>query len=222
MWLPLLSGNRFSSKRKVIRKGMQTSVIEIIRRVLADNPKNSVDLASLVPAGVACLLYPKDGDYCVLLNKRSMQVEHHKGEVSFPGGRRDPEDDSMLATALRETHEEMGILPEDIDVLGQLDDVETNTNYLMYTYVGTIPYPYDFNPSSIEVAGVLEVPISALLDENNRRDEIRLINGEPINSPAFAYEGQLIYGATGRVLQNLLDLVGPALDKEAPWTTKTR
>ncbi|MCH8310075.1 MAG: CoA pyrophosphatase, partial [Chloroflexi bacterium] len=101
---------------------MRASAIETIRRALADNPKKTIDNPSLSPAGVLVVVYPKDGEYCVLLNKRSQLVEHHKGEISFPGGSVDPEDESLLATAIRETHEEMGILPDDIEYLGDLDD----------------------------------------------------------------------------------------------------
>ena len=94
------------------------------------------------------LLYPKDGDFCVLLNKRSMEVEHHKGEMSFPGGARDPEDSDYEDTARRETEEEMGIARDDITILGRLDDNVTRTNFLVKVFVGTIPYPYEFSPSS--------------------------------------------------------------------------
>ena len=98
---------------------MEESATELIRRILSENPKKAVFDSSLTPAGVTLLLYPKDGEYCILLNKRSDTVDDHKGEISFPGGRKDPEDKTLLDTALRETHEEMGISPNDIDVLGE-------------------------------------------------------------------------------------------------------
>ncbi len=88
---------------------MEESATEQIRRILAENPKKTVVDSSLTPAGVTLLVYPKDGEYCILLNKRTDTVDDHKGEISFPGGRRDPEDRTLLDTALRETHEEMGI-----------------------------------------------------------------------------------------------------------------
>lgn len=194
---------------------MVISHLDIARRVLAENHKLTLTDPSLKPAGVTCLIYLKDGEYCILLNKRSQEVEHHKGEISFPGGMKDPEDATLRETALREAHEEMGILPEDIEIIGELDDVRTNSNFLMRPYVGTIPYPYEFKPSSIEVAEVLEVPISELLDRNNRRDEIRVVNGTFVNSPTYAYQGHLIYGATAKVLENFLSLIETDLEKEA-------
>ena len=199
---------------------MEASVTDAIRRILSAHPKKPIDDSSLIPAGVMLLLYKKDGDYCVLLNKRSNHVEHHKGEISFPGGGKDSVDDTLLDTAIRETHEEMGILPEDIEVLGELDDVATRSRFLMRPYVGTIPYPYDFKPFETEVAEVIEVPISHLLDEENYRDEVRIVNGELSYSPAYAYNGHVVFGATARVLKQFLELLEAAPDEEAPWKTK--
>lgn len=196
---------------------MEESATELIRRILTENPKKTVVDSSLTPAGVTLLLYPKDGEYCILLNKRTDTVDDHKGEISFPGGRKDPEDETLLDTALRETHEEMGISPDDVDVLGEIDDVPTNTSYLISTFVGTIPYPYEFAPSEAEVAEVLEVPISTLMDINSARDEVRVRDGELVNSVSYSYDGHLIFGATARILSRFLELLDTAPEREAPW-----
>ncbi|MCH7652831.1 MAG: CoA pyrophosphatase [Chloroflexi bacterium] len=196
---------------------MEESATELIRRILTENPKKTVVDSSLTPAGVTLLLYPKDGEYCILLNKRTDTVDDHKGEISFPGGRKDPEDKTLLDTALRETHEEMGISPDDVDVLGEIDDVPTNTSYLISTFVGTIPYPYEFAPSEAEVAEVLEVPISTLMDINSARDEVRVRDGELVNSVSYSYDGHLIFGATARILSRFLELLDTAPEREAPW-----
>ena len=196
-------------------------VPDLIRRILSENPHKSVNDPSLTPAGVTLLLYPKDGQHCILLQKRSDKVEHHKGEISFPGGMRDESDVDLQHTALREAHEEMGILPEHIDVLGRLDDVSTVSNFVVSTFVGTIPYPYEFTTSEVEVAEVLEVPLVNLMDKANRRDEVRLVNGKLIYTPAFAYNGHIIFGATAKILDQFLALLENAPDKEAPWL-KTR
>ena len=196
---------------------MEESATELIRRILTENPKKTVVDSSLTPAGVTLLLYPKDGEYCILLNKRTDTVDDHKGEISFPGGRKDPEDKTLLDTALRETHEEMGISPDDVDVLGEIDDTPTNTSYLISTFVGTIPYPYEFAPSEAEVAEVLEVPISTLMDINSARDEVRVRDGELVNSVSYSYDGHLIFGATARILSRFLELLDTAPEREAPW-----
>ena len=89
---------------------MAPSPLDVIEKALANRVKKTLADASLTPAAVMLLLYPRNGQYCVLLNKRSEKVEYHKGEISFPGGSRDPEDTDSLDTALRETEEEMGIV----------------------------------------------------------------------------------------------------------------
>ncbi len=200
---------------------MEDSPIAEIRRLLSEHGAKEIDDPTLAPAGVMILIYPKDGEYCVLLNKRSEKVEHHKGEISFPGGGRDPEDDSLQATAIRETHEEMGILPEDVELIGRIDDMATRSRFLMRPYVGTIPYPYDFHPFEAEVAEVLEVPLSTLMDESNFREEVRIVDGELSISPAYAYDGHVVFGATARVLSQFLGLLQAAPDplKEALWKT---
>ncbi|HLF03711.1 MAG TPA: CoA pyrophosphatase, partial [Dehalococcoidia bacterium] len=170
--------------------------------------------ASLMPAAVMVLLYPKDGEYCVLLNKRSEQVEHHKGEISFPGGARDPEDRDFLATALREVEEEMGVHPADVALLGQLDDVATRSRFAVRVFAGTIPYPYPFRPSTAEIAEVLEVPISFLRSPASLRHETRWAEGQGIAAVSYAYHHHLIFGATAKILQQFLTLLEEGLRKE--------
>ena len=193
-----------------------------IRRVLSESPHRSIEDPSMIPAAVMLLLYPKGDDYCVLLNKRTQLVEHHKGEISFPGGRMDDEDASLLDTALRETHEEMGIDPDDVRVLGRVDDMPTNSNYLMSTFVGTIPYPYDFAPSEFEVAEILEAPISELTDPRSFTFEVRTFQGQPLECPEFNYRGHRVWGATGRVLNNFLRKLDKVPDEEASWRKSRR
>jgi len=193
---------------------MSFFTISAIQRLLARNPGDRVVDPSLTPAGVLLLLYRKSDEYCILLNKRSEWVEDHKGEIALPGGRKDICDRTVRETALRETHEEMGISPEDIQVLGQLDDVPTVSNYLISTWVGTIPYPYDFEPCAREVAEVLEVPISLLRDRSSHREEARLVDGRLTSTTAYSYQGHLIYGATAQLLGQFLSIVDDAMKEE--------
>ena len=186
---------------------MDNPSIERIKRIIAETPRSCIDDPSLTPAGVMALIFRKNGEYCILLQKRSSRVDSHKGEISFPGGKMDPEDETMLDTALRETQEEMGIDPQDVEVLGALDQTATTTGFLTSPFAGAIPYPYDFNPSEDEVAEVLEVPVSSLMDSANRRDEIRVADGDLEYAPAFAYDGHIIFGATARILHRFLQLL---------------
>ncbi len=193
---------------------MASSPLEMVRDALAHRHKLEVGDPTLRPAAVCLLLYPKDGEYCILLNKRSEHVEHHKGEISLPGGARDKEDKDSLDTALRETEEEMGIRRSDVTVLGELDEVATRSRFKMQVYVGTIPYPYDFTPSDMEIAEVLEVPINALMDPSNLRVETRWEDGLTVSTNSYAYDGHLVYGATARVLQDFLGLLDEGTKKE--------
>ena len=162
----------------------------------------------MIPAAVLLALYPADGGLNIVLQKRSEQVEHHKGEISFPGGTVDPDDESRLSTALREAHEEMGIDPCDVEVIGRLDDTPTISDFMISTFVGVIPPQYTFSPARAEVAEVLEVPLSHLRDPTSLRFETRLRDDKPVTLPTFVYHGHVIFGATARILDQFLELTG--------------
>ena len=153
------------------------------------------------------LVYPKEGEPHLLLNKRSESVEDHKGEVSFPGGRMDEGDGTLLDTALREAHEEVGVRPEDVRVLRSLENVDTSTGYLVSPFLGAIPEGYPFVVSTVEVAELVEVPVAALLDGSTIRDETRIEDGVLVSRPNYAYDGHLIWGATARIVTDLLELL---------------
>lgn len=195
---------------------MGTPLTDRIRRIVAETPRRTVDDPSLTPAGVMVLIYPNNGDHYVLLQKRSSKVDSHKGEISFPGGKRDPEDVTILDTALRETHEEMGIHPKDVEVFGPLDQTATTSGFCTSPFAGTIPYPYEFSPQEEEVAEVLEVPVSSLMDSANRRDEIRVADGDLQDAPVFAYDGHIIFGATARILDRFIELLETSIREEQP------
>ena len=192
-----------------------------VRRVLAERPERTLDAPALAPAGVMLLLYPKDDGYSILLNKRSDTVDHHRGEVSFPGGRRDESDASLLHTALRETHEEIGVRPEDVEVLGKLAEVATISRYAVSAFAGAIPEAYRFTPSRAEVAEIIELPAGPLIDGAFDRNETRLVDDRPVRWPSYAYDGHVIWGATARVLDRFVELMSDAADEELTWTTQT-
>ena len=187
---------------------------ELLKRALTKRVVERIDSAELIPSAVMILLYPKDGEYFILLNKRSEEVEHHKGEISFPGGARDPEDIDSLATALRETEEEMGIKRGDVTVIGEMDEIVTRSGFLVNVFSGTIEYPYTFNPSAVEIAEVLEFPISSLIDPVNRRSEARLQDGKTVTSYSYVHKEHVVFGATARILQSCIDIFDDRLESE--------
>ena len=188
---------------------MESTFTAGAKRVLAERGTAATadDSSSMRPAAVLLALHAVDGEICVVLQKRSQLVEHHKGEISFPGGMADAEDESRLATALREAQEEMGIRPEDVDILGRLDDSPTITGFMISTYVGAIPDDCEFTPSAVEVESVIQAPLSHLRNPKSRRSEARLRpDGSAYEMPAFAYRGDVIFGATARILDQFLTL----------------
>ena len=186
----------------------------MIKRALVNRPTGRVAGDDLTPAAVMVLLYPKDGNFCVLLNKRSQDVEHHKGEISFPGGATDPEDRNPLDTALRETEEEMGIRRDDITVLGEMDEVATRSHFQVRVFAGTIGHPYEFRPSADEIAEIVEFPVSALQDPASIRVDTHWQDGSPSTVYSYAYGKHLVFGATARILQQFLHLLEDGLESE--------
>ena len=130
---------------------------ESVREVIEGYEPQRMEGESLVPAAVMVLLYERDGEEHLLFQVRTHHVEHHKGEISLPGGAQDPEDGTLLMTALRETEEEIGVAASDIEIYGQLDDTPTRSNFVMSPFVGAItaPGPYPFEFAEIEVAELL-------------------------------------------------------------------
>jgi len=189
---------------------MKLLTLTALGRALENNPKKSRIDSSLSPAAVLVLVYLKDREYHVLLNKRSDSVDQHRGEIAFPGGAMDPRDESIRETALRETYEEMGIDPRDVRLLGELDDVPTISNYLINPFVGTVQYPYCFNPNPDEVAEVIEVPLCHLMDRANHRIETKVQNSRLTHGVSYGYQGVFVFGATARILTRLLEIVQEA------------
>lgn len=183
--------------------------IENVRESLAQHDKQTLILRDvpLSPAAVLVPLFEKDGEFHILLTKRTEMLEYHKGQICFPGGGRHETDRDLRDTALRETFEEVGVRPEDVRILGELDSMGTFTsNFLITPYVGVIPYPYEFKVSFDEIESLIQVPVSELLDENNYREEVYDLDGSIMTGFVFDYRGEVIWGATARILRQLIEL----------------
>ncbi|MGO9566236.1 MAG: NUDIX hydrolase [Desulfomonilaceae bacterium] len=176
--------------------------------MLGSREKRELSPEGMVTAAVLVPLFTKNGQRHVLLTKRSDFVEHHRGEISFPGGKLDLADPDVLACALREMAEEVGVDPQDVRVMGELDDFYTvATGFLVVPFVGVIPYPYDFRPSAREIAGLLTVPLEVFFDPARRTEDTWIVKGEPIEVISYRWQGHNIWGATARILKHLTELV---------------
>ncbi len=185
------------------------TTIDHIRARLDMLTPEYIDDDTLARAAVLLPLYEVGGEIHVLFTRRSELVEHHKGQISFPGGGYDASDPDLKFTAVRETWEEIGVDPDHIDVIGQLDEMITISNFLVRPFVGRIlrPAPYPFVHSEIEVAEIIEVPLAHLQDETNTVSELRTYQGREVVAYSFRCGDHLIWGATARILKQFLDLL---------------
>jgi 8-oxo-dGTP pyrophosphatase MutT (NUDIX family) len=165
-----------------------------IREKLAHREKYSLTLDNLTPAGVLMPLFIQDGSLHILFTKRTEKVDHHKGQISFPGGVFQAQDRNVLITALREAEEEIGLKEKDVEVLGELDDTATITQFRITPFVGVFPYPYPFKLNSREVDRLILAPVSLLKDRPNQ-------------GPIFEVQEDVIWGATARILKEFLDII---------------
>ncbi len=162
---------------------------------------------------VPILCPPEAEDWAVLFTKRSDRVSHHKGQISFPGGAVEAHDPSPLETMLRESEEEIGLKPEALDLLGSLDEAATMaSNYIIHPFVGVIPSDYTFDINAFEVESLLTVPLHVFwnLSCEARVGEV-LYQGKTYRGPVFTFEGEVIWGATARVMENFMAVVGNKL-----------
>jgi len=170
-------------------------------RVLLRRPEKTV-AAVLVP------LLTVDGEPHLLFTRRATTLPHHQGQVAFPGGTSDPGDSDLAHTALREAHEEVGLQPSDVHLLGALDDIETlSSRFVITPFVGTVPHPYGWTPSPREVDAIFTVPIRLLESPDVRRRELWDFGGQRMPIDLFAVDGHVIWGATERITRNLLEIL---------------
>jgi 8-oxo-dGTP pyrophosphatase MutT (NUDIX family) len=176
---------------------------ERLRASLHEHPSKSMDSGGLVlkEAAVLAPLFLRGGEPFALLTMRPETLRKHPGQVAFPGGARDPEDVTPLHTALRETHEELGISPDAVEVLGMLGQMPTITSYFVTPFVGVIRDGLALSPSAVEIQEVLEVPLLRM-----RVEKRHAYNAD---RDAYVWEGskRFIWGATFRMVQQLMEHV---------------
>ncbi|MET0919442.1 MAG: CoA pyrophosphatase [Burkholderiales bacterium] len=156
-----------------------------------------------ISASVLVPIVNRPSGATVLLTQRTAHLADHAGQISFPGGRAEPEDAGPVHTALREAEEEVGLGRNHVEIIGLLADYWTITGYRVTPVVGWIEPPFSLNPDSFEVADVFEVPLDFLMDPARHERHSYEYNGGRRQYFAMPYEGRHIWGATAAIIVNL-------------------
>ncbi|HEU5249691.1 MAG TPA: CoA pyrophosphatase [Thermoanaerobaculia bacterium] len=176
---------------------------DLERRLTALQRRDPTKREAARRAGVLVPLFVRDSMLWVVFTRRTETVEHHRGQISFPGGAEEPDDLDLSRTALRETEEELGVRPSDVRLLGKLSPMVTVTDFYVEPYVAAIPQPYVFTPAESEIAEVVEAPIGALRDPAIKETRLLPDRDEPVLF--YRYGNHVIWGATARMLAELLE-----------------
>lgn len=162
----------------------------------------------LTPAAVLVTLHEEAGEDWLLLTKRTETLREHKGQIAFPGGKFDPKEDRHLVdTALRESWEEVGLLPDHVEVFGSLAPFDTISSYLLYPFVGRFPWPYDLRANPDEISELIRIPLKHLLLPETYRTSEREYLGQTHKLHFYDYEHTTVWGITGYILHEFLKLL---------------
>jgi 8-oxo-dGTP pyrophosphatase MutT (NUDIX family) len=192
-----------------------TEIDEYVERLrlnlqLADAVARPLPGTELKAAAVLVPLLRRNGEIHVLYTRRSDRLASHRGEVAFPGGRFDRRDPHLLAAALREAYEEVGIEPQAVEVLGSFEGRRTHsTDILVTPFVGLVRGSPTLRPDPEEVAEIFDVPLSALADPRYRGGHRWRRDGSTSHRPAILYQRQVIWGLTYELTMRFLELVLP-------------
>jgi 8-oxo-dGTP pyrophosphatase MutT (NUDIX family) len=190
-----------------VSAGSGPAVPELRDLLLSPEEAAAMDAPGSTDAAVLVPLYP---DLIAVFTERRADLRRHAGEISFPGGRQDHPSEDLRETALREADEEIGLSPLDVELVGALPPVGTFvTGYRIHPFVGIIQPGHAWTPQATEVARVLEFSLQDLLQGHEMKRLIR--KGVPIKTPTYTVDGHLVWGATARIVQSLLERVGPLL-----------
>lgn len=193
-----------------------SSLTEALRGVLLDPAQaTALPVHGRTEAAVLVALYLDRGDLHAIFTRRRRDLRSHPGEISFPGGRRDDDEDDLRLTALREAEEEIGLARDDVQLVGALTPVPTiSTNYAVYPFVGLIEPGGTWTPSAGEVDEVLELRLADVRAARARRRLWR--RGIPFRADVYDVDEQLvIWGATARIVSDLLARLRSVIDDES-------
>jgi len=162
----------------------------------------------LHPAAVLAPLFFDQGRPHLIFTQRTFTVRDHRGQISFPGGVRDPRDPDLLATALRESQEEIGLDPRVVEVLGSLTPVDTITGYWITAFVARIPYPYEFHLNPREVKRLLLLPLEGFLEARHWSRGNYTLGKRTVLVCCWRQGKTVIWGATARLVLDFLNRLG--------------
>jgi 8-oxo-dGTP pyrophosphatase MutT (NUDIX family) len=175
-----------------------------IRQFLETFQRQECNSRDLIAAGVLVPLFERNGELHVVLTQRTDEVEHHKGQISFPGGVKNEQDTTIIETALRETEEEIGLSRNAVDVLGILNDFQTPSGFCITPVVAFLLSVPSFSINAVEVSQIFDVPLSFFLDTRNERVERYKRFGKMMNVYFYRYRQYEIWGATAAILRSFL------------------
>jgi 8-oxo-dGTP pyrophosphatase MutT (NUDIX family) len=181
-----------------------------LRGYLAKRPAIEIDAPQLRRASVLIPIIREGDGYAVIFSRRAETLASHSGQIAFPGGHVE-EGEALTDAAVREAEEEVGIPRASVELIGRLDDVVTNSGFLVAPFAGIVHERVDYVMQASEVAEVFEVPMDALLESNN--PEVRYVEFRKRRYPAYFYHHgpYEIWGLTGRIVKAFLDVVWTAL-----------
>ena len=181
---------------------------EKIKNTLKNHSYRTIDQPGFTHAAVLIPIFCKKGDNYVVLTKRTDDVRHHKGQISFPGGVQDDPREPLAETAKRETFEEIGVQARHIEILGRLDETLTISGYVVTPFVGLIPHPYPFKLNPLEVQELIMTPLSFIMNAKNVISGPYEYEGMFVETERYEFEGHTIWGATARIIKILRDTLG--------------
>jgi 8-oxo-dGTP pyrophosphatase MutT (NUDIX family) len=185
-----------------IRRRLAAAPRSLAASALAGDLGAAAERAALIPASVLVPIVARRESLTVLFTRRTAHLRAHSGQISFPGGRVEPQDAGPAATALRETQEEIGLAPDRIELIGTLSEYHTRTGYRITPIVGVVAPPFSLQADAQEVDAVFEVPLSFLLDPRNHQRHEREFEGRMVSYFAMPYGEHYIWGATAAMLVN--------------------
>ncbi|MBN2801800.1 MAG: CoA pyrophosphatase [Deltaproteobacteria bacterium] len=191
-------------------------ILNVSEKIVTNKPSFSMAFlnSSLIETKAAAVLVPliiKGEEITIIFTKRSDTVAVHKGEISFPGGMLEPDDNSLMECAVRETVEEIGLDKKQITPLGYLNSVTTGTGFQIFPVLAVIVKPVLYKISQSEVASIHEIPLVELMKPSNRAEKKLLFNGHEIIDYRFNIEDITIWGATGRILHSYIKSINDFL-----------